>query len=97
MVTFHNTNGPELWNFEPFMMALHLRFKDPLVDHRVLGLSLLNLFNKLIKTLRQGRWPVAEYTDVFCDWACCVDWPEDILVSCFKDEVNNDLYHACIA
>lgn len=46
--------------------------------------------------MRQGHLPVAENTEEFQDLACCLDWLEDILVSCFKDRLNDDLYHACI-
>lgn len=33
-----------------------------------------------IKTMRQGRRTVMEYTEEFCDLACRLDWPEDILI-----------------
>lgn len=34
MVTLHNVNAPELWNFNHFMMALRQRFEDPLADQK---------------------------------------------------------------
>lgn len=46
--------------------------------------------------MRQGRWQVAAYTKQFRDLACHLGWLEDILVSCFKNGVNYDLYTTCI-
>ncbi|XP_060541565.1 zinc finger protein 213-like [Pantherophis guttatus] len=88
MVTLHNANAPELWNFDHFMTALRRRFEDPLADRKA---------RDRIKVVRQGRRPVAEYTEEFWDLACRVHWPEDILVSCFKDGLSDDLYNACVA
>lgn len=39
---------------------------------------------------------MAEYTEELCDLACQHEWPEDILVNCFKDGLNDDLYNACV-
>lgn len=47
--------------------------------------------------MRWGRRLAAKYTEEFWDLACCLNWPEDILVSSFKDGLNDDLYTACIA
>lgn len=49
-----------------------------------------------IKMVVQGLYPIAEYTKEFRDLVCCLNSPEDILESCFKDGLNDDLYHACI-
>lgn len=88
MVTLHNMNAPELRNFDQFMTALCRQFKDPLADSKA---------RDCIKTMCQGLRVVAEYTEEFCDLACRLnDWLEDILISCFKDGVNNDLYNACV-
>lgn len=76
MVTLHNANTPELWNFDHFMMALQCRFEKPLDDIKA---------HDHIRVMKQGRWLVVEYTEEFRDLACCVDWPDDILVSWFKD------------
>lgn len=88
MVSLHNANAPKLRNFNRFMMALKWQFEDPppadckAHDH--------------IKTMQQGRWLVAEYIEKFQDLACHLDWSEVILMSCFKDGLNDNLYTACI-
>lgn len=87
MVTFHNAKNPELQNFKLFMTALRWRFEDPLADWKA---------RDSIKMVRQGCFPEAEYTEEFQDLACCLNWLKDIQVSCFKDGLNNDVYHACI-
>lgn len=47
-----------------------------------------------IKTIHQGHRGVAEYTKEFRDLACqLTNWPQDILISCFKDGLNNDIYN----
>lgn len=61
MVALHNVNAPELRKFNWLMTALHCQFKDPLVDHKA---------RDCIKTMRQGHWVVAEYTEEFDDLAC---------------------------
>lgn len=66
------------------MAALRWQFKDPLADRKAMD---------QIKTVRQSQRPMAEYIEEFQDLDCHLNWPKDILVSCFKD----DLYHACIA
>lgn len=38
-----------------------------------------------------------KYTKEFRDLASFLNCLEDILVICFKDGLNSDLYHACIA
>lgn len=40
---------------------------------------------------------MAEYTKVFRNLACRLDWQEDIFISCFKDGLNDGLYNACVA
>lgn len=41
---------------------------------------------------------VVEYTKELHDLVCQLnDWPKDILISCFKDGLNNDLYNTCIS
>lgn len=40
---------------------------------------------------------MAEYTKVFHDLVYQLnDWPEDILISCYKGRLNRDLYNTCI-
>lgn len=86
MVTLHNANSLEFRNFNQFMTAP--RFEDPLADYKA---------RDRIKTVWQGCQLVTDYTKEFPDLACLLDWPEDILMSYFKDELNNDFYNACIA
>lgn len=52
----HNANVPELRNFDQFMMNLHHWFNDPLADWKACD---------HIRTMKQGRWPIAEYTEEF--------------------------------
>lgn len=47
--------------------------------------------------VKQGHQLVAEYTKEFRDLTYCMDWPENILVSWFKDGLNDDFYHVCLA
>lgn len=70
------------------MTELRWRFRDLLADWKD---------RDHIKMVRHGWRPVAEYTEEFRDLACHLNCPEDILVSCFKDELSDDLYHTCIA
>lgn len=70
MVTLHNVDAIELQNFNHFMMTLHRCFKDPLADRKARN----HIKNHEAEPLTCGR-----------DLACRVDWPEDILVSWFKD------------
>lgn len=88
MVTLHNANAPELRNFNRFMTALRQRFEDPLADRKA---------RDRIKNAQQGRRRVAEYTEEFRNLAYRLDWPECVLVTYFKDGLNDDLYTACVA
>lgn len=29
--------------------------------------------------------------------ACHLNWPKNILISCFQDRLNDDFYNACVA
>lgn len=87
MITLHNANAPELRNLNCFMTVLRWQFKDLVADQKARG---------CIRTIRQERRLAAEYTKEFWDLACCLDWPEDILVSCFEDGLNDNLYTACV-
>lgn len=49
-----------------------------------------------IRNMRQGRRLVGEYMEEFHNLVCCVDCLEEILVSWFKDRLNNDLYNAFV-
>lgn len=69
------------------MTALKCHFEDCLADQKA---------RDWIKTIKQRHCPVAKYTEEFRDLACRLNWPEDILISCFQDGLNNDLY-ACVA
>lgn len=82
MVTLHNADATELRNFNYFMMALCRCFEDPLADCKAHN----HIKNHEAEPLTCGQ-----------DLACHIDWPEDILVSWFKDGLNNDLYNACLA
>lgn len=88
MVILHTTHAPELQNFNHFMAALRRRFKDSLADW---------MARERIKTVRQGHCPVAEYMEEFRDLASRLNWLENVLVSHFKDGLNDDLYHASIS
>ncbi|KAK9410964.1 hypothetical protein NXF25_002139 [Crotalus adamanteus] len=47
-----------------------------------------------------GRLPleVAKYTQEFHELACqLATWPEKILNECFKDGLNDEVYHTCIS
>ncbi|KAM3851033.1 uncharacterized protein M6D78_016043 [Vipera latastei] len=68
-------------------MFIQRRFEDPLADRKA---------RERIKTVRQGRRTVAEYTQEFRAIASKLNWPEDILLSHFKDGLNYDLYDACL-
>lgn len=82
MVTFHNANALELRNFNHLMMMIRRRFEDLLADRKA---------RDHIKTMNQGRRVRAEYTEEFHDLVCNLnDRPEDILISCFKDGLNNN-------
>ncbi|KAK9391861.1 Retrotransposon-derived protein PEG10 [Crotalus adamanteus] len=87
VVNLHDSNAPELSNFNRFMSSLRRRFEDPLADRKA---------HERIKTMRQGKRPVAEYTQEFRAIASKLNWPEDILLSHFKDGLNYDLYDACL-
>lgn len=84
MVTLHKANEKELRNFYCFMTGLHQRFEDPLAERKV---------RDCIKTMCQGCRVVAEYTEEFHELACRL---EDILISCFKDGLNDNLYNAYV-
>lgn len=88
MVTLHNANTPELRNFNRFMTVLCHRFEGPLVGRKV---------RECKKTIWQCHTVMAEYIEDFYNLAYRLNWPEDILISCFKDGLNNDLYNACVA
>lgn len=81
MATLHSVNTPELRNFDNFMTVLHHQFEDPPADQKARG---------HIKIIREGCRAVAEYTNEFRGLACYLD-------CCFKDELNDDLYNACVA
>lgn len=67
------------------MAALHWWFEDPLAEHKA---------RTWMKTITQGRWSVAEYTQEFCEMACqLATWPEEILVECFEDGLTNEVYY----
>lgn len=69
MVTLYNDDALELRNFNQFMVVLRKSFEDPLADCKA-----------------RDRRGVAKYTQEFCDLVCrLTDWPQDILVRCFKD------------
>lgn len=87
MVTLHNASASELNNFNWFMTALRQWLEDSLGDWKA---------RDHIKTMQQGCRAVTEYTEEFRDLVCCLNRPEDILMSCFKDGLNDDLYTTCI-
>lgn len=51
MVTLHNTNATELWNFNHFMATLRWRFEEPLAEQKA---------RDYIKMVKQGRCPVGK-------------------------------------
>lgn len=69
-VDLHDADAPELLNFNQFMFSLRHRFKKPLADRKA---------REWIKTAKQGRRPVAEYTQEFWtltskqNWISCLD------------------------
>ncbi|KAK9395050.1 Retrotransposon-derived protein PEG10 [Crotalus adamanteus] len=87
VVNLHDSNAPELSNFNRFMSSLRRRFEDPLADRKA---------RERITTMKQGKRPVAEYTQEFRAIASKLNWPEDILLGHFKDGLNYDLYDACL-
>lgn len=56
-LALHNCDAPELWNFNWFMTALRHWFEDHLADW---------------KAWDQIKM-VAEYTEEFCNLACCLN------------------------
>lgn len=61
MVTLHNTDAPEFWNFNRFMTALGCHFEHSLADRKA---------RDRIKMVRQECRSVAKYTEEFRDLAC---------------------------
>ncbi|KAK9399585.1 Retrotransposon-derived protein PEG10 [Crotalus adamanteus] len=88
MVTLYNCNTPELRNLNCFMAALCRHFEGQLVYKKA---------REQIKTVKQGRRPVSQYTKLFRELDNRLRWPQDFLVSCFHDELNEELYNACVA
>lgn len=84
MVTLCNDDAPELGHFDHFMTA-----ENHLADRKA---------RKRIKTISQHRQPVTAYTQEFCDLACrLTDWLNDMLIECFQDGLNNNVYkHASL-
>lgn len=88
MVSLHNDDAPQLRNYD-FMVALCQRFEDPLAECKT---------QTWMKTITQGWWSVPVYTQEFRELACWLaTWLKDILIVCFKDGLNDDIYHICIS
>lgn len=84
IVTLHNADAPELWNFNCFMTALWHRFEDPHPDQKA---------RDRIKTIKQGRQLVAEYTKEFSDLVCHMDWrrPKVTASALFREKKDGSL------
>lgn len=89
IVTLHNDDVPELWRFDHFMGALQKHFQDLLADCKA---------RTRIRTINQGHHSIAAYTHEFCNLACrLTDWPQNMLIECFQDGLNDDVYNTCIS
>lgn len=79
MVTLHNDDAPELGHYDHFMTV-----EDHLTDRKA---------RKRIKIISQCRQSVTTYTQEFCNLACrLTDWLNDMLIECFQDELNDNVY-----
>lgn len=56
MVSLHNDDAPQLWNYGHFMAALLQWFEDPLVEHKAWT---------QMKTITQGQPLMATYPQEF--------------------------------
>lgn len=72
------------------MAALLQWFEVPLAEHKA---------QTQMETITQDRGSVAVNTQEFQELVCqLATWPEDQgLIHCFKDGLNNDVYHTCIS
>ncbi|XP_058041525.1 receptor activity-modifying protein 1 isoform X1 [Ahaetulla prasina] len=88
-VSLYSGHSPSLQNYEHFMTALRRRFEDPLAEQKA---------KSRMKTIRQGRRPVADYSQEFSDLVPLMrGWSEVTLVDIYKDGLNGDLYELCRA
>ncbi|XP_058041925.1 uncharacterized protein LOC131199783 [Ahaetulla prasina] len=89
LVSLYTNHSPLLQNYEHFITALRRRFEDPLAEQKAKG---------RMKTIRQGRRPVADYSQEFSDLVPLMrGWSEVTLVDIYKDGLNGDLYELCRA
>ncbi|XP_060546169.1 cysteine-rich protein 2 isoform X1 [Pantherophis guttatus] len=87
MVVLHNNNSLLLRNYNQFMRALRRRFEDHLAERKA---------RLRMKSIQQGRRPVAEYIQEFRELApYMTGWSEMALLESFKDGLNDEIYRDC--
>lgn len=89
LMALHDDAVVELHHFNQFMCALRKRFENLLTEWKAMT---------KIKTIRQGRQPIASYIHEFWSLASkLTNWLQDILIEYFQEGLSNKVFHTCLS